>query len=98
MTEDKIAIKTNNLTKHFGKRIAVDKLNIEIKQGEIFSLLGTNGAGKTTTIKMLSCLLKPTCGNASIMGFDRNQNPQEIKEIIGVSPQETAIAEHLNTL
>ncbi len=97
MNKDKTAIKTKNLTKHFGKRVAVDQLNIEIKQGEIFSLLGTNGAGKTTTIKMLSCLLKPTSGLASIMDLDIKEDSQKIKEIIGVSPQETAIAGHLNT-
>ncbi len=97
MENNKIAIKTKDLTKHFGKRIAVDKLNIEIKQGEIFSLLGTNGAGKTTTIKMLSCLLQPTSGIGSIMVFDSKENQLKIKEIIGVSPQETAIAEHLST-
>jgi len=92
------AIYTNNLSRRFGEINAVNNLNIEIKKGEIFSLLGTNGAGKTTTIKMLSCLLIPTSGDASIMGFSINSHPQEIKEIIGVSPQETAIAEHLNTL
>ena len=98
MATDKIAIKTENLYKNFGSRIAVNNLNIEIKHGEIFSLLGKNGAGKTTTIKMLSCLSQPTSGNATIMGFSINENPLKIKEIIGVSPQETAIAEHLNTL
>jgi ABC-2 type transport system ATP-binding protein len=95
---DKIAIKTNNLTKNFGSRIAVNNLSIEIKCGEIFSLLGRNGAGKTTTIKMLCCLLQPTSGNASVMNFGIKEDPLKIKEIIGVSPQETAIAEHLNTL
>jgi ABC-2 type transport system ATP-binding protein len=98
MDLDKIAIKTNNLTKNFGSRTAVDRLNIEIKYGEIFSLLGRNGAGKTTTIKMLCCLLQPTSGNASVMNFSIKENPLKIKEIIGVSPQETAIAEHLSTL
>jgi len=97
MDIDKIDIKTNNLTKNFGSRIAVNSLNIEIKHGEIFSLLGRNGAGKTTTIKMLCCLLKPTSGNATVMDFNIIENPLKIKEIIGVSPQETAIAEHLNT-
>jgi len=93
----KIAIKTNSLTKKFGERIAVDNLNLEIKQGEVFSLLGTNGAGKTTTIKMLCCLLAPTLGSAEVLGFDVMNNPMKIKELIGVSPQETAIAEHLTT-
>jgi len=85
------------LSKKYGKIHAVKNLNIEIKKGEIFSLLGTNGAGKTTTIKMLSCILTPSSGDASVMGFHINNHPQKIKEIIGVSPQETAVAEHLNT-
>ncbi len=97
METGKIAIKTENLTRQFGKRIAVNNLNIEIKQGEIFSLLGPNGAGKTTTIKMLCCLLQPTSGNAAIKGFGIKENPMKVKEIIGVSPQETAIAGHLNS-
>ena len=97
MDKDKIVIKTNKLTKKFGRRVAVNNLNLEIKQGEIFSLLGTNGAGKTTTIKMLCCLLQPTSGNASVMNFDTKVDPRKISEIIGVSPQETAIAEHLTT-
>jgi ABC-2 type transport system ATP-binding protein len=90
------AIQTHNLSKHFGKRIAVKNLNLTIGQGEIFSLLGTNGAGKTTTIKMLSCLLKPNGGGAKVLGMDIGADPLGIKEIIGVSPQETAIARHLN--
>jgi ABC-2 type transport system ATP-binding protein len=89
------AVKTTNLTKAFGSRVAVDGLNINIRKGEIFSLLGTNGAGKTTTIKMLCCLLKPTLGSASVMNLDIADKPLQIKEIIGVSPQETAIAGHL---
>jgi ABC-2 type transport system ATP-binding protein len=94
---DTIAIKTQNLTKRFGNRTAVNDLNIQIKQGEIFSLLGTNGAGKTTTIKMLCCLLQPTSGHAEIKGFSIKEKPLTIKEIIGVSPQETAIAGHLSS-
>ncbi len=97
MEDSKIIIKTNNLTKKFGSRIAVNNLNVEIKKGQIFSLLGTNGAGKTTTIKMLCGLYKPTSGSASIMDFDTVLNSQEISYIIGVSPQETAIAGHLTT-
>jgi ABC-2 type transport system ATP-binding protein len=98
MTIGKIAIRTQDLTKTYGNRIAVNSLDIEIKQGEIFSLLGTNGAGKTTTIKMLCCLTRPASGHASVMGFDTVKNPDNIKKIIGVSPQETAIAGRLNTL
>ncbi len=97
MNSENIAIRTNDLTKKFGDRIAVNHVNIEIKQGEIFSLLGKNGAGKTTTIKMLCCLLKPTSGNARVMNVGIDENPLKIKANIGVSPQDTAIAGHLTT-
>jgi ABC-2 type transport system ATP-binding protein len=91
-----LAIQTFNLTKIFNGLVAVDGLDLNIKKGELFALLGPNGAGKTTTINMLCCLLKPTGGTATIMGYDINQHPFKIKEVIGVSPQETAISEHLN--
>ena len=94
---DQIAIQTNQLTRYFGERVAVNKLNLTIRKGEIFSLLGTNGAGKTTTIKMLCCLLPQTSGEAFLNGFQLSKEHQEIKKIIGVSPQESAIAEHLTS-
>ena len=90
------AIKTINLTKKYGDFVAVDGINLEIKKGELFSILGPNGAGKTTTIKMLSSLLSPTEGTAKIMGYDIKENSQLIKNIIDISPQETAISSHLN--
>lgn len=96
MTEPRTAIKTRQLSKNFNTLKAVDGLDIEIRKGEIFSLLGTNGAGKTTTIKMLCCILKPASGSAEVMGHDIESHPMEIKKIIGVSPQETAITGHLN--
>ena len=89
------SIQVKGLTKVFGKRTAVDGIDLSIKKGELFSILGHNGAGKTTTIKMLCCLLRPTAGSASIMGFDLDRNPNDIKKIINVSPQETAVAPHL---
>lgn len=96
--EDKsFAIQTYQLTKIFDSLVAVDSIELNIQRGELFALLGPNGAGKTTTINMLCCLLKPTSGIARIMGYDINQQPFKIKEIIGVAPQETAISEHLNT-
>jgi len=91
------AIQTFNLTKVFNSLVAVDSLSLDIKRGELFALLGPNGAGKTTTIKMLCCLLKPSGGTANIMGYDVNQEPYKIKEIIGVSPQETVVSERLNS-
>ena len=92
------AIQAHNLTKIFGSLVAVDGIDLEIKKGELFAFLGPNGAGKTTTISMLCCLLKPTSGTATIMGYDVNKEPYKIKEVIGFSPQETTLSEHLNSL
>lgn len=92
------AIKTSALTKRYGDITAVDRLDLEIKQGELFSLLGVNGAGKTTAIKMLSCLTKPTGGDAYICGHSITAEPDKVKRLIGVSPQETAVAPNLSVL
>ncbi len=89
-------IETVELTKKFKNKVAVNKLNLNIKKGELFSLLGTNGAGKTTTIKMLTTLIEPTSGNIKISGLDSKVNKQKIRERINVSPQETAIALNLS--
>ncbi len=91
------AVQTFKLSKHFNNLVAVNSIDLKIGQGELFSLLGPNGAGKTTTINMLCCLLKPTSGTAQIMGYDIIKEPFKIKETIGVSPQETAISERLNS-
>lgn len=88
-------IQTKRLTKKYGNFTAVDDLNLSIASGELFSLLGLNGAGKTTTIKMLSCLIRPTSGNALILNKRMDVDPQFIKQRISVSPQETAIALNL---
>ena len=90
------AIKTVHLTKQYKDVTAVDNLNLEIEQGELFSLLGVNGAGKTTTIKMLSCLTKPTAGDALVGGYNIGKEAEQVKRLIGVSPQETAIALNLS--
>ena len=89
------AIKTINLTKKYKDVIAVDNLNLIVKKGELFSLLGINGAGKSTTIKMLSCLVKPTSGDAFINNKSILTDEKDIKNIIGVLPQESAIANNL---
>ena len=86
------AIKIENLTKRYRDTLAVDNLSLDIREGELFSLLGVNGAGKTTTIKMLSCLTQPTSGNAFLLGKSIVKEPAEVKEVIAVSPQESAIA------
>ena len=90
------AIKATDLVKRYKNITAVDKLNLEINKGELFSLLGVNGAGKTTAIKMLSCLTKSTEGDASVGGYSITKEPMRVKSIIGVSPQETAIAPNLS--
>ncbi len=90
------AIKTINLTKKYKDLVAVDRLNLQIEQGELFSLLGVNGAGKTTTIKMLSCLASPTDGDAFVGGNSIARDKLSVKSIIGVSPQETAVAPNLS--
>ena len=89
-------IKTVNLTKRYKNLTAVDKLNLEIRRGELFSLLGVNGAGKTTAIKMLTGAAKPTDGDALVGGYSIANQPEQVKGLIGVSPQETAIAPKLS--
>ena len=74
------AIIIKELTKKYGKIVAVNNLNLTIEQGELFALLGVNGAGKTTTIKMLSCLIKPTSGDAFLLGDSIIANPHTIAE------------------
>ena len=90
------AIQAQSLVKRYKSLTAVDGLNLQIRQGELFSLLGVNGAGKTTTIKMLSCLTKPTAGDSLVGGFSIAKQPEQVKQFIGVSPQETAIAPNLS--
>ena len=89
-------IKTTALVKRYKNLCAVDKLDMEIEQGELFALLGVNGAGKTTTIKMLSCLTKPTSGDAVVGGYSISEEPEKVKALIAVSPQETAVAPNLS--
>lgn len=89
------AIETIELTKKYGAAAAVDRLNLSVEEGELFSLLGVNGAGKTTAIKMLSCLTKPTGGDAILLGDSILSNPLAVKGKINVSPQETSVAPNL---
>ncbi len=89
-------IKTTNLFKRYKKVTAVNNLNLQIKSGELFSLLGVNGAGKTTVIKLLSCLTKPSDGDAFVAGFSIKHQSKDVKRLISVSPQETAIAPGLS--
>ena len=90
------AIRAVQLTKKYKNLTAVNNLNLQVEQGELFSLLGINGAGKTTTIKMLSCLTKPTSGDAFVGGKSIVRQEAYVKNMIGVSPQETAVAPNLS--
>ena len=90
-----IAIETKKLTKKFKEKVAVNAIDLNIKQGELFALLGVNGAGKTTTIKMLSGLILPTSGEIIIENMNMEKDAFKIKEILNISPQETAIAPNL---
>ena len=91
-----LAIKTVELTKQYKQLTSVDRLQLEIHQGELFSLLGVNGAGKTTTIKMLTCLTQPTSGEAAVGGYSITRQREQVKQLIGVSPQQTAVAPNLS--
>ncbi len=90
------SIVIQGLTKRYKDITAVDALTLTVKKGELFSLLGINGAGKTTTVKMLSCLISPTAGDAYLNGKSIVKDSNEVKKIIAVSPQETAVASGLS--
>ncbi len=92
---EKEAIVIDNLTKRFEDVTAVDGLSLKIEKGELFGLLGPNGAGKTTTINVLCGLLDPTSGSVRVAGYDVRKESNKVKELIGVSPQETAVYPHL---
>lgn len=89
------AIETRGLCRSFGQKRAVDGLDLTVREGELFSLLGVNGAGKTTSIRMLSGLLLPTSGSGRIFGLDLERQLSSIKPLVGISPQETAVAPNL---
>ena len=90
------AIRIDGLTKVYKDVTAVDNLRLSVRQGELLSLLGVNGAGKTTTIKMLCCLTQPTAGDAFLCGKSIRSDPADVKAMIAVSPQETAVAPNLS--
>lgn len=89
------AVEVRNLTKKFKDKTAIDDISFSVGEGELFALLGVNGAGKTTTIRMLSCLSTPTGGSALINGLNCVSESNSIKPLIGISPQETSVAENL---
>lgn len=92
------AILTEHLSKTYGRTQAVRGLDLTVSQGELFALLGVNGAGKSTAIRMLCCLTKPTAGDAILLGHSICTQPMTVKELISLSPQETAVAPNLSVL
>lgn len=90
-----LAIETKGLTKKYKSKTVVDGLNLTVEEGELFALLGVNGAGKTTTIRMLTCLAKPSGGECSVCGHNCVTDSAAVKELVGISPQDTAVAENL---
>lgn len=95
-TDGMLAIEVKDLCKSFGSFCAVDHLSLEVRQGEIFGLLGPNGSGKTTTINMISGLSRPTSGEVRVMGYDVQHNARQVRQMLGSVPQETALYEELS--
>ena len=89
-------IETHDLTKVYGEQVAVNKLNLMIKQGEVFGFLGPNGAGKTTTLLMLLGLSEPTSGDASVCGFNPNREPLKVKRLVGYLPENVGFYDDMN--
>ena len=93
------AIETFDLTKVYNNNFtAVNSLNLEIPKGSIFGMLGPNGAGKTTTIKMLTCLIQPTSGQAIVGGYDVQKNPDEVRNLLGMVPQQVSLYKDLTVM
>ena len=90
-----LAIKTEKLTKKYKEKTVVKDLDLRVEEGEMYALVGVNGAGKSTTIKMLSCLIRPTAGDAEVLGNSIVGDSVKVKQIISVSPQETSVAPNL---
>lgn len=89
-------IETNSLTKWFDGTLAVDSLTLQVEEGEIFGFLGPNGAGKTTTVRMLSCLIAPTSGEAKVAGYRLGQEDMEIRRRIGILTEAPGLYDRLS--
>jgi len=87
---------TENLTKKFKEKIAVDRLNLEVQEGEVFGFLGPNGAGKTTTVRMLTCLISPTSGNARVNRYDVKTQPMQIRRTAGILTETPGLYDNLS--
>lgn len=97
MSDTKLAITTRNLSCHYGEFIALHPLNLDIPKGEIFGFLGHNGAGKTTTIRLLTTLLEPSSGEATVAGWDARRNVVQLRRQIGYLPENVRLYDALST-
>ena len=86
--DDRLAVVTRGLTKRFGRVLAVDHLDLEVRRGELYGFLGPNGAGKSTTVRMLCGILQPTEGDGRVLGIDLRRDPERVKSVIGYMSQE----------
>ena len=92
------SVEVANLVKRFGSFVAVDRINLEVRKGEVFGFIGPNGAGKSTTIRILCGLLKPTSGRAMVAGFDVSKNPEAVRQNIGYMSQKFSLYNDLTVI
>jgi len=95
MSAEPYAVETRDLTRRFGKRVAVDHLNLHVRAGELYGFLGPNGAGKSTTLRMLCGILEPTEGGGTVLGIDLTRDPERIKSVIGYMSQKFSLYDDL---
>ena len=96
MSAEPYAVETRDLTRRFGKRVAVDHLNLQVRAGELYGFLGPNGAGKSTTLRMLCGILEPSEGGGSVLGIDLTRDPERIKSVIGYMSQKFSLYDDLS--
>src|SRR6266511_3097976 len=95
MSDEPYAVETRDLTRRFGKRVAVDHLNLHVRAGELYGFLGPNGAGKSTTLRMLCGILEPSEGGGRVLGIDLTRDPERIKSVIGYMSQRFSLYDEL---
>jgi ABC-2 type transport system ATP-binding protein len=98
MSDERNAVETRDLTRRFGKRVAVDHLNLQVRAGELYGFLGPNGAGKSTTLRMLCGILEPSEGGGTVLGIDLTRDPERIKSVIGYMSQKFSLYDDLTVV
>src|SRR6266567_226945 len=98
MSDEPYAVETRDLTRRFGKRVAVDHLNLHVRAGELYGFLGPNGAGKSTTLRMLCGILEPSEGGGRVLGIDLTRDPERIKSVIGYMSQKFSLYDDLTVV